>query len=116
MSGYTKLFNSILHSTIWQEPNETKILWITMLAMCDKHGEVHASIPGLARLAGITIEQAESGIARFMSPDKFSRSKEFEGKGLVDRHRLVYGFFGSAVGAEIHAMSLKTLTPAEAGK
>jgi len=40
-------------------------------------------------------------------------SKEFEGKGLVDRHRMVYAMFGSAVGAEIHALSLKTFTPAE---
>lgn len=40
----------------------------------------------------------------------------FEGKGLVDRHRLVYGLLGSAVGAEIHALSLKTLTPVEAAK
>jgi acid stress-induced BolA-like protein IbaG/YrbA len=39
----------------------------------------------------------------------------FEGKGPVDRHRLVYGLFGSAVGAEIHALSLKTMTPKEAG-
>lgn len=43
-------------------------------------------------------------------------SAAFEGKGLVDRHRLVYGLFGSAVGAEIHALSLKTFTPTEANK
>ncbi len=41
-------------------------------------------------------------------------SSAFEGKGLVDRHRMVYTAIGSAVGAEIHALSLKTLTPGEA--
>ncbi|NBX91919.1 MAG: BolA family transcriptional regulator [Proteobacteria bacterium] len=40
-------------------------------------------------------------------------SKDFEGKSLVQRHRMVYGLFGSAVGAEIHALSLKTMTPSE---
>lgn len=37
----------------------------------------------------------------------------FDGKGLIERHRMVYKVLGSAVGAEIHALSLRTLTPAE---
>ena len=41
-------------------------------------------------------------------------SKLFEGKGLVDRHRMVYAALGSAVGNEIHALALKTMTPIEA--
>ncbi len=40
-------------------------------------------------------------------------SKDFQGKGLVDRHRMVYSLFGSAVGAEIHALSVKAFTPEE---
>jgi acid stress-induced BolA-like protein IbaG/YrbA len=43
-------------------------------------------------------------------------SSAFEGKGPVDRHRMVYAALGSKVGAEIHALSLKTLTPQEAGR
>ena len=38
----------------------------------------------------------------------------FEGKGMVERHRMVYAALGPAVGAEIHAVKLKTLTPTEA--
>ena len=38
----------------------------------------------------------------------------FQGKGMVARHRMVYAAIGPAVGAEIHALSLKTLTPEEA--
>ena len=60
---FTKLFSSILDSTIWQEPVETKILWITMLAMVDRSGEVHSSIPGLARRAGITLDQVRAVLA-----------------------------------------------------
>ena len=40
----------------------------------------------------------------------------FEGKNAVDRHRMVYAALGPAVGAEIHALALKTLTPEEAGR
>ena len=41
---------------------------------------------------------------------------QFEGKSLVDRHRMVYGVLGSVVGNEIHALALKTLTPNEEQK
>ena len=38
----------------------------------------------------------------------------FEGKRPVARHQLVYAALGSRMGREIHALSLRTLTPAEA--
>ncbi len=37
----------------------------------------------------------------------------FEGKRLVQRHQLVYGALGDRMREEIHALSMKTLTPAE---
>ncbi len=38
-------------------------------------------------------------------------SPEFEGKGLVDRQRLVYGALAEMMGPEIHALAMQTLTP-----
>ena len=49
MTGYTKLFGSIVDSTIWRESKETKIVWITMLAKANKEGIVEASLPGLGK-------------------------------------------------------------------
>ena len=40
-------------------------------------------------------------------------SKEFEGKNLIERHRLVYDSVGDLMKHEIHALSMKTLTPEE---
>ncbi|AKJ69878.1 BolA family transcriptional regulator [Pandoraea thiooxydans] len=40
-------------------------------------------------------------------------SSAFEGKRLIQRHQLVYGALGERMKAEIHALSMKTLTPAE---
>lgn len=40
-------------------------------------------------------------------------AEAFHGRSLVERHRLVYEALGSMVGGEIHALGLKTLTPAE---
>jgi acid stress-induced BolA-like protein IbaG/YrbA len=38
---------------------------------------------------------------------------EFEGKRALARHQLVYKCLGSLVGNEIHALSIRALTPDE---
>ena len=40
-------------------------------------------------------------------------SDAFEGKRLIARHQLVYAALGDRMRAEIHALSMKTLTPDE---
>ena len=39
----------------------------------------------------------------------------FAGKPTLARHRMVYAALGGRMGGEVHALSLRTLTPAEAG-
>ncbi len=80
--AYTKLFASIITSTIWMEPDQTRIVWITMLAAADKNGEVQGSIPGLARIAGVPVEAARESISKFLSPDPDSRTKDDEGRRI----------------------------------
>lgn len=38
----------------------------------------------------------------------------FEGKGLLQRHRMVYTALGNAMQSEIHALSIQAYTPQEA--
>jgi acid stress-induced BolA-like protein IbaG/YrbA len=40
---------------------------------------------------------------------------DFAGKLPLARHRMVYATLGERMGGEIHALSLRTLTPDEAG-
>ena len=40
-------------------------------------------------------------------------SKEFEGRSRVQRHQLVYAALGERMREEIHALSMKTVTPQE---
>lgn len=82
MNGYTKLFSTILTSTIWQEPIEVKVLWITMLALSDKNGYVSGSIPGLAHVAGISVEDCQKAIESLTAPDRFSRTKVEDGRRI----------------------------------
>jgi len=40
-------------------------------------------------------------------------SRAFEGRSRVQRHQLVYAALGERMREEIHALSMKTLTPQE---
>ena len=40
-------------------------------------------------------------------------SSEFEGKSAVQRHQLVYSGLGEKMRADIHALSMRTVTPSE---
>jgi len=73
MSGFCKLHSSILDSSIWLETASTRIVWITLLAMADARGVVHASPRGLARRANVTEAECAEAIARFLAPDLDSR-------------------------------------------
>ena len=87
MATYTKLFSSITDSSIWCEDNETRLVWVTMLAMADKHGHVIASLPGLAHRARVPLEAAERAVRKFCEPDCHSQSRESEGRRVrvIDR-------------------------------
>lgn len=84
MPGYTKLFNSILASTIWRADNVTRIVWITLLAMSDKNGVAECSIPGLADLARVSVSQCRKAVKNLASPDPDSRSHEYEGRRIEE--------------------------------
>jgi hypothetical protein len=84
-TGFTKLFGDLVTSTIWQEPHSARVLWITILAMKEADHVVRATVPGLAKLADITVEECAQWMQKFQEPDEWSRSQEFEGR-RIERH------------------------------
>jgi hypothetical protein len=84
MHTYAKLFSDILHSTIWQQPNHIKVVWVTMLAMADKEGQVGASCPGLAKAAGVSLADCREALSYLLSPDSESRTKEYGGRRIAE--------------------------------
>lgn len=84
MYSYTKLFNSIVTSTVWVEPNPVRIVWLTMLALADRNGCVAGSIPGLASVARVSVKECEDAISKFLGPDTYSRTKEYEGRRIAE--------------------------------
>ncbi len=83
METYSKLASSIIRSTVWRQPDHIRLMWITILALKDRDGEVMGSVGGMADAARITEEQAEEAIACLMAPDPKSRTKDLEGRRLV---------------------------------
>jgi hypothetical protein len=82
MSGFTKLFQSIVTSSIWSEDDKTRIVWVTMLALADRGGLVEAALPGLANAARVSLEDCEGAVNKFLAPDKYSRTEEWEGRRI----------------------------------
>ena len=81
---FTKLFAGITESTVWCEPDRTRLVWITMLAMADQYGRVSGSVPGLANRARVPLEDARLAIAAFLAPDPDSRTKDHEGRRIEE--------------------------------
>jgi len=84
MTGYTKLFGSIVLSTIWREPNHIRIVWITMLALADKRGIVEGSVPGLADLCRVSVGECREALEKLMAPDPDSRTKAEGGRRILE--------------------------------
>ncbi len=79
---YTKLDAGLIFSTVWREPHTTRIVWVTMLAMADKHGEVMASVPGLADASRVTQPECQAALHAFLSPDPDSRTPDYQGRRI----------------------------------
>lgn len=82
MSGYTKLFSTIVTSSIWSEDDKTRIMWITMLATADANGHVDGAVPGMAAIARMSVAEAAAAIAKLEAPDQFSRTADFDGRRI----------------------------------
>lgn len=79
---YVKLFASILQSSIWSEDLETRVLWVSMLAMADRDGFVRASPSGLARSANLPLAACRKALAVLEAPDVESGTQQWGGRRI----------------------------------
>lgn len=80
---YNKIFTKILDSSIWLEPDATRIVWITMIAAMDEAGLCQfASVMNLARRANVTRKAAEEAVKVLENPDSNSSDPEHEGRRI----------------------------------
>lgn len=78
--GWSPLWDRIIMSSVWSESKDVKILWITLLALKNRNGEVYGSIVGLAKQAVLTVEEASAALEVLTSPDPYTVTAEFQGR------------------------------------
>src|SRR3990167_2240299 len=83
MSGFTKVFEAILDSSLDVEPLATRWVFLAMILIQDKHHEVRRSVFSVSRRANVPLEDTKAAIDRLCSPDENSRTQDHEGRRLV---------------------------------
>ncbi len=82
MTGFAKVFETILTSTVWGESDHVLRVWIAMLVRADATGIVEGSVPGFARLAKVELDQMLDAIRVLSGPDSYSRTQDHEGRRI----------------------------------
>lgn len=81
-SHYAKIYASILDSSVWSESVATRVVWVAMLAMCNREGFVEASFSGLCRRANVSASEGREAIKALEAPDMDSKSPEWGGRRI----------------------------------
>ena len=89
---YVKLDCGILDSTIWLHDAETRVCWITLLAMADAGGMIEATAPGIAHRACLSIEATRKALLIFESPDPDSKTGDGRRIERIDGGYLVINY------------------------
>lgn len=71
--SFTKLQRSIITSSIWLQDDQTRIVWVTLLALCDRDGMARCSPMGLAHQARVSPEACDHAVEVLSSRDPDSR-------------------------------------------
>jgi hypothetical protein len=79
---FVKIFQNLLQSSLWASDPETCKIWITILCLTDQDGIVHATAPGIANEARVSLKKTREVLQLFEQPDPDSRSPENEGRRI----------------------------------
>jgi hypothetical protein len=83
--SFAPIFNTLLDSSIWEEPYHVRLLWLTMLTLKGSDQIVRGyNAYKLARRANITPEEAAEGLAILKNPDTRSGDQAFEGRRIEE--------------------------------
>lgn len=82
LAGFAKVFETILTSTIWLQPDHVLRVWIAMLVRADATGVVEGSIPGFANLARVSLDDMESALGVLSAEDPYSRTQAHDGRRI----------------------------------
>jgi hypothetical protein len=80
---FSKLFRSILDSSIWLEAEPTRIVWLTLLAAKDEDGFARfATVENLAARARVALADTRKAVTILEGPDAQSSNPDHEGRRI----------------------------------
>lgn len=86
MNSWTPLWNRIVDSSIWTEPYQVRVLFLTMLALKDRDHVVRYDAFGLARRANMKESEVMEAMKVLMAPDKKRiEPQDFDGRRVEAR-------------------------------
>jgi len=81
-SHFAKVYASILDSSVWSEAPAVRLVWLTLLLMCDSEGFVEASATGIIRRANVPMIEGREALKTLEAPDLESKSQEWGGRRI----------------------------------
>lgn len=82
MPRWIKLHSTLTISSIWREPLATRVVWLSLMSLCDMDGIAHISDDRIAAAANVSEDEAKAALKSLMSPDPHSKDPEFDGRRL----------------------------------
>jgi hypothetical protein len=82
--GFVKLHEQIFQSSIVEEDIVTRWVWICLLLLCDKNGNIYGTRAALARQANVEQFELDGSLHVLMAPDPDSTSKEEGGRRIIE--------------------------------
>ena len=80
---YAKLFSRIAQSSLMEEKVSTRYVFMMMLALSDRHGDVIGTDVAIARMMNVSKDEFHEALAPLLAPDLDSNSQAEEGRRLV---------------------------------
>lgn len=85
MLGWSPLWESIVESSIWLEPDHVLRLWVYFLARKDRDGFVPYKSPAvLANTNRLSIDKYNDALRRLLNPDPNSSTPNCDGRRIVE--------------------------------
>lgn len=80
--SWSKLFSDLVCSSIWNEDDHTRLVWITILAIKGPNQIVRATVGGLAHQARVPLEACRNAVEKLSSPDPDGLEQPYEGRRI----------------------------------
>jgi hypothetical protein len=74
----------IFWSSVWvNQPMHVRLAWISLLIFADQKGIVYGTVDALALTFGLSPEQMQDALNRFMQPDPNSSTPDADGRRII---------------------------------